>query len=413
MRKVLTDRLLKSLKPAPAGTRVDYWDAIVPGLGARVTDRGHVSFVLAARFPGVKNPTRRAIGEYGAVTLEQAREQARAWLQLIKQGRDPAVLEQQARDEAIRRRSETFTAVLDAYARHIHTLRSADERIRDLRRVCARWADWPISDINDSHVRAVIEQMVKDGHRAAAHKQLRHVHAFLEWARMTKRISVNPAAGLSPKHLIGEKAIGDRVLADDELVALWCATADWGYPYGPLYRLLLLTGLRLAEVSEAAWSEFDLPAKLWVIPASRMKSKRDHAVPLTGMMLEILEALPRFNGGDYLFSFSSGRRPLRSNAFSDPKAVLDARMQKVLGKDIPAWINHDIKRTVRSNLPRLGVSYEVCEAVAAHSKRGLDRVYNRYEFLDEKRAALERWSARIRDLVEPAPENVIPLAARA
>jgi hypothetical protein len=73
-KRTLTDRFLKSLKPAPAGKRPIYFDAVVPGLGARVTDKGTVTFVLVARYPGSSNPSPRQIGKYGAVTLEEARK---------------------------------------------------------------------------------------------------------------------------------------------------------------------------------------------------------------------------------------------------------------------------------------------------------------------------------------------------
>ena len=104
---------------------------------------------------------------------------------------------------------------------------------------------------------------------------------------------VSPVAHLRPGSIIGEKASGTRVLSDQELATLWRVAPELGYPYAPVYRLLILTGLRLNEVADAHWREFDLPGKLWVIPASRMKAKnhraRPHTVPLTESMLEILE----------------------------------------------------------------------------------------------------------------------------
>src|SRR3954468_11830536 len=91
---VLTDRGLKALKPAPAGKRYDLMDAVVPGLGVRVTDKGQRTFVLVARYPGAANPTRRAIGEYGMLTLDGARDKAREWLALIGRGVDPKSVEE-------------------------------------------------------------------------------------------------------------------------------------------------------------------------------------------------------------------------------------------------------------------------------------------------------------------------------
>ena len=105
-RVVLTERVIRSLKPAPKGKRYSRWDAIVPGLDVQVTDTGHKSFGLTKRYPkNPKNPTRRKLGDVGAITLDQARPKARGWLELIGKGIDPAVDEARQRAEAQRGRS--------------------------------------------------------------------------------------------------------------------------------------------------------------------------------------------------------------------------------------------------------------------------------------------------------------------
>jgi integrase len=173
------------------------------------------------------------------------------------------------------------------------------------------------------------------------------------------------------------------------------------YPFNSIYRLLLLTGLRLNEVADAAWPEFDLPQRLWTIPAHRMKGKngkaRPHNVPLTADMLAILDTLPRFNGGPYLFSATNGQSP--SWVSSEIKARVDAAMAKRLRADVPAWTNHDLRRTVRSRLTELRVSPDVAEAILAHVKPGIRGVYDRFEHLDEKRDALTLWAQRLREIV--------------
>src|SRR5260370_10912513 len=111
-RQNLTDRFINSRKPAPTGQRDEYGDAIVPGLALRVTDRGHKSFVLVTRYPSnPKNPTRRALGEVGAITLEEARQKARSWLELIGKGMDPKGEENQPRAEEQRRQVNTYASV--------------------------------------------------------------------------------------------------------------------------------------------------------------------------------------------------------------------------------------------------------------------------------------------------------------
>jgi hypothetical protein len=203
--------------------------------------------------------------------------------------------------------------------------------------------------------------------------------------------------------------------------------------------------LRLNEVAEAAWSEFNPtvvrairqrgeapidwtqfdPQQLtWTIPAARMKGQngtaRAHTVPLTVDMLRIIETVPMFAGGDFLFSHTAGRTAAIMS--SENKDALDARMLRTLralartrGDDPAAvaleWINHDLRRNVRSGLSRLKIAEEVREAVLAHARPGIKGVYDQHDYLDEKRDALLLWGARLRSVVEPAPvaSNVVAL----
>jgi integrase len=182
------------------------------------------------------------------------------------------------------------------------------------------------------------------------------------------------------------------------------------YPFGPLYRVLLLSGLRLNEVADATWNEFDLAKGIWTIPASRMKGMngkaRPHSVPLTADILAVISSLPRFNGGPYLFSVTNGESAVLVS--STVKRRIDAAMLETLGS-LPAWTNHDLRRTVRSRLSELRVNADVAEAILAHVKPGIRGVYDRYEHLDEKRHALELWAKRLRDIIEPPPATVVAL----
>jgi integrase len=199
------------------------------------------------------------------------------------------------------------------------------------------------------------------------------------------------------------------------------ATCDKLYPVGLVYELLMLTGLRLNEVADANWSEIDAAGKLWIIPKERMKGKngkaRAHAVPLTEDMLAVLSKLPRFDRGDFLFSTTFGASPVWMS--SKVKARVDARMLRTLRAlarrrgDDPAkvtlapWTNHDIRRSVRSQLSRLKVTEEAREAVLGHVRPGIKRVYDLHDYLLEKREALEAWGARLRTILEPLPAKVV------
>jgi integrase len=420
----LTDRTLKALKAEKPGRRYEVWDSVVPGFGVRVTDKGRRTFILVARFPGSKHPTRRAIGAYGVITLEKARIKAREWLELVRRGTDPRVHEDQLRLAEQRRNQMTFAAVAEDFIKEkLATERRGREVERDIRReFIPAWGRQPIAHITPLEVRAVIKAVKDRGAPYQAHNLLGYARRLFAWAidQHCYGLESSPCDRLKPKSIIGKKIVRSRVLDDDELRALWRAAEGIPYPYGPLFRILALTGQRKSEVANARWGELDLGRKLWTIPADRMKAEAPHVVPLSDDAVFILESLPRFNKGDHLFSTTFGVKPV--NGFSKAKAVLDkamlAELRKAAGNDatparnkLDPFVIHDIRRTMRTGLSALPVSDLVRELVIAHTKPGLHKIYDQFAYLDEKRHALDLWAARLRNIVEVRAPNVVDLAA--
>lgn len=423
----LTDRKLQALRPALAGKRYEILDQVIAGFGVRVSDTGLRSFILKTRYPGSGHPTRRTLGEYPALSLGDARKKAAAWRTLIKQGIDPALAEQRQRETEDRKQATTVTAVAaDFFAEKLAGERKGREAERTFRReFLPVWGRRPITEITDLDIVAVIKAKKRTA-PAEARNLLALAKRFFTWAvdQRVYGLKISPADSLKPGKLIGKKRRGDRILSDDELFALWRAAKRIGYPHGSVYQLLVLAGLRLNEAADAVRSEFDFLNHLWTIPAERMKGEngeaRPHAVPLTGDIMAVLDTLPRFKTGDYLFSTNFGMTPVWMT--SKVKARIDARMLHTLralarrrGEDpgkvtLAPWVNHDIRRTVRSNLSRLKVSEEAREAVLAHARPGIKGTYDLHDYLDEKREALELWAARLRFIVEPPPADVsVPL----
>jgi integrase len=385
---------------------VDYPDALVPGLALRVTDAGHKSFVLIARYPlNPKNPTRRALGEYGAITLDQARDKARGWLGLIKKGVDPKV--QEARERAAERRqsANTFATVAAEFLdRHASGLAKAAEARRIIQgEFVKRWGPRPVVDIMPEEAAAAIRAIVKRGAPYQAHNALGYLRRLFNWAIGTHEfgITASPVERLSPKDLIGKREARERTLTDAELRAVWEAADGMGFPYGPLIRLLILTGQREREVADLSWPEIDFDQKLWTVPAIRMKGDRAHQVPLSTDALALLRSLPRFAAGDFVFTTTDGAKAV--NGFSKAKARID----KLSG--VAGWKFHDLRRTMRTHLSALPVQDMVRELVIAHARPGLHKVYDQHSYLDEKRQCLDLWGARLRSITEPAPDNVVIL----
>jgi integrase len=424
--RYLTDRTLKSLAPAGKGRRYELWDTIIPGFGVRVNDEkdraragkaGRITFILYSRYPGSRSPERRSLGRWPELSLEKARHKAADWRSQIAKGIDPASAEEEERQARLRERDNTFASVAEQFIEYIkaNKERKAEDVERELQAFIKPWGHRLIVSIKPMDVTLIIDATVKRGKRAQAHNLFGHIRRLFRWA-IPRYVEHSPCAQLSPKRLIGERQRRDRVLFDAEIAALWKASDSLGYPYGPLYRLLLLTGLRLSEVSEASWQEFDFNERVWTIPAARMKKTgseaKPHMVPLTDAMLEVIETLPRFESGKFLFSSQNGLKPIKAVYFSGPKIKLDELMRQLLGNKPPDWTNHDIRRTVRTKLSALRIPEEVREAVLAHARPGIKGHYDMHHYLDEKRDALTQWAAKLRDIVEPSQSVVVELRGR-
>jgi integrase len=462
MRKRLSPRTIKALKPGKDGIRHGdvVMDDLTPNFGIRILgtrEKPSYSFVVVSRFPGSTHPVRAAIGSFvvdrqneeaEAASLKAAKNKARHWVDLIDQGRDPRVEEARQKEAEIRRQAVVFGAVAEDFIRDkLPSERAGTNVAREIKNEFKGWWNRPISDITDEDVIRIIRAKAKTA-PAYARNILGHAKRVFQWAidQRTYGLKQSPATDIKPKAIVGEKIARDRLLTDDEVAAFWRAASKMSYPAGPTFMLLLLTGLRLSEVAKASWSEFhpdlvralrqrgdaaidwsrsDQAKMTWTIPASRMKGRngkaRAHAVPLTPQMLTILEQLPLFLGGDYLFSHSAGRTP--AVVSTEIKDTIDARMLRTLramarkrGDDSSAvklepFVTHDLRRVVRSHLSRLKVAEEVREAVLAHVRPGIKGVYDQHDYLEEKRDALIQWGARLRGIVEPppTPSNVVAL----
>jgi integrase len=441
-KRFITDKYLRALAPAASGQRVEVWDARLPGFGIRISDTkdahpsrrgkaGRIIFVLYCRFAPGAAPTRRTIGVYGAMSLEQARAVAGEWRSQVARGIDPAVIEAERRAAEARERAarihHSFASVAATFiADKLSTERRGHVGERILRHTfIPAWAERPVGDITALDVLAIINSKKKTAPRMAG-SLLVLIKRFFTWAidQQLYGLTASPCDRLKMKAVAGETRSRDRRLNDTEVFAFWRATGRMGYPVGAAYRALILTGLRLNEASRLSWAE--VGADVITIPASRMKGRDgkavEHMVPITGALREVIASLPRIKNGPYLFSFKAGASPL--TLAGQMKADLDKRMLRTLkalarrrGDDhqaveLPGWVNHDLRRTIRSGLAALRIPHNVAEAVLAHRPPGIVGTYDVHSYLDEKREALEAWAQHIAALANPEPAKVITLPRR-
>jgi integrase len=420
LRKNLTDKSLKALKPAPSGKRLTIGDTLSP-LSVRVTGTGHVSFCVIRRLPGNKQPTVFTIGSYPQVTLERARELAREAALAMSRGTDPNEAKRAAEREAKRQREVTFRQVAEDF-RDLHCAKLRSKKGLKLwinivdHELIPAWGERSAAGIERADVAELISEVVDRDAPAQAHNIFAVIRRLYNWGigREKYGLEHSPCDRLRPKDLIGERAIRTRVLTDPELRLLWRLAPELGYPFGPLTRLILLCGSRRAEPGNAKWSNFNEQAATLTVPA---KGDRVHVIPLPPLALQIVQQLPRF-AGPYMFSANGGKKPVED--FNGAKERLNAIMAKTElrpGEEVPVdWAHHDLRRTARTHWSALPVADTVRELCLGHTQKGLHKVYDQYAYLDEKRECLTLWEARLLSLCEPPPAepavdagNVVPL----
>jgi integrase len=469
-RKVgLTDRSLLALKPAPVGKRVTVWDALMPGLAVRVTDKGKRSFYAVRRRAGETSPTWALLGAYPVMKLGEAREAARAALGALVEGKDPTEVaearrraeedrERERRRDLERKEAETFAAAIDAFVADgaLAGLRTGPETEAILRRDFLGqvrgeverdgetaeewiagpdplWSESPVVSIARRDVVVRLDAIKRARGKHAARHAKGAVSKFFSWCVEGERfgLEISPCANVTDKTLgfarDGRELKRKRVLNDEELRDVWHAAealtanararalardaaADVSAVFDPtesLVKLLALTGQRLNDVAMARWAEIDTDRATLTVPPERYKTNVAQEVPLPPTALGVLLALPRFKG--FALSTTGGRRPV--SGFSKMKARLDGAIAALRAKDgrepMSPWTIHDLRRTVRTRLVSdLGIEAFVAERVIGHALPGLHGVYDQGSHRTQKRDALERWAEALKAIVAPEPEPV-------
>jgi integrase len=406
MAKALTQLTIDNFKPGP--DRREIPDGKERGLYLVVQPTGGMTWAFRYRDHG--RPRKLTIGAYPAIGLAKARAEAARAKVTLADGDDPAAAKRAAKaakrvlksaDDHVERVIADFVSL---YAKP--NTRDWKETQRLLMQFADAWKGRPLPEIGKPDIHRLLDAIVARGAPVGANRAFAQLRKMCKWAVSRGILDRNPCDGIDPPSI--EKS-RDRVLDTAELHLVWRATDDLGFPFGPIVKLLALTGQRRSEVGGMEWRESDLENGLWTIPASRSKNKRQHAFPLSPEAIEIIKSLPRFSGSRFLFS--PGNTP--PSGFSRAKTRLDALIAKLNdGNVIEPWILHDIRRSVASGLAGFGVNLPVIERCLNHvsgSFAGIVGVYQRYDFAVEMRAAMERWGRHVEALASGDPRNIIEL----
>ena len=433
-RKTINTRLCEQ-KP-PASGRTEILDTKLPGFRLRISaarpgrEDGTKTFGIVYRIHGQQR--RMTIGNWPTFSASEARQKAREALQKVEDGIDPANEKAAAKATA----PTTFGQMVEEYIEEFQKKEKKNKSYWQTEARLRKLTDWwgrPAESIKKPDVRAALKEITDRGAMIEANRMLASIRGLFMWAVGEDYLENSPCYGIRPPG--GKEKPRKRTLEDDELLACWQAAGDIGWPFGHVTRLIIATGQRPGthnspggirnEVGGMRWPDLDINGdKLWKIPPNLLKTDIPHAVPLNEIAIEVLESCPRFEGD---LVFASSRKPKKGDVqravsgYSKGKARLDEAMKKRLRAirglaedaeiQIERYTFHDLRRTVRTNLSRLKVPSDHAELVIGHKPPKIQRIYDWWEYLDEKRHALDIWGSFLRALVDKPPENVVAIRA--
>jgi len=420
MAKALTDKAARAAK-ADKGRR-EIPDGIVPGLYLVVQPSGRKSWALRYRFAG--KPVKLTLGRYipdadndAGLSILAARAAAGEAIERVERGENPAVEKLASKAAQLKAQLEGRDKVknlLDEYEkRHLSKIKSGSQARGFLDRfILEPWGERDVQSIKKRDIIDLLDEIADSGRETTANRTLAYVRKFLNWCVERDILEISPATGVKPPAKENKR---ERVLSDAEIRLFWQACDDAGQPFGPLGKLLLLTGQRRGEVGEI--TDAEISGDTWHLSRDRTKNGRAHVVPLSQAAQAVFEGLERVRSkAGYLFT-TTGETPV--SGFSKAHGIIVAKMAELASKEagepveIPHFTWHDLRRTCATGMQRLGFPEGVIEAALNHisgTKAGIVGVYQRHDYADEKRDALEAWGRYVTGLMHGQPSNVVQIA---
>jgi integrase len=409
---MLTDAKIRTLQ-TPAARR-EIPDGKITGLYLVLQPSGSRSWALRYRADG--KPAKLTLGPYPTLDLANARRRAQEALGEVAGGKNPAAEKRTAREarraaeNAIADRVEAVAAsfVERHVGRHVGASWARETQRLLAKEIVPAIGEKRLGEVKKSDIQDLLDGIVDRGAPVVANRTLAVLRRLCNWAIERGLIDVSPCDKIKPP---AAEESRDRVLSDDEIRLAWNAFERVGWPFGPLAKLLLLTGARRDEIAQARWSEVDIEARTWTIARNGVA----HEIPLSDAALDIIKSLPRIGDRKDAFLFStSGRTPV--SGFSNAKEAIDRAIVEARGADveaIPNWVFHDLRRSAASGMAGIGIAPHVVEAALGHRSgtiKGVAAVYNRYSYNVEKRAALDAWSRRLDSIISGVTgDNVVEL----
>jgi integrase len=380
-----------------------FFDGDLKGFGLRIAHSGAKWFFIQYSAHGA---TRRVtVGRFGTITPAEARRAARALLASVALGDDPYASRKAATVAAHAAKTEsafTVNALVEAWAEG----RKADRRpsyiteaVACIARHLPEWRDRPAGTITFAEAVAALDAVKAAKGIVAANRTLSYIRAAYGWSVRRQQLATNPFKGIERP---GREVARERVLTAPELAAIWRACDTLTPVRAAFVRVLMLTLQRSGEVAAMPWSELDAPPSVWILPAERAKNRRPHVVHLSDPVRAIIRGLPRIRGNPFVFA-GDGGKPIDGS--SHTKDQIQAALSRS-STNIRDWRFHDFRRTGVTALAGLNVAPHIADKLLNHvtgSIQGVAAVYQRHEFMAERKAALDAWAKFVIAAVEAQP----------
>lgn len=438
-----SSRILSTDREIRAATslkrRTDFRIKGAPALQLRVTERGGKTWALAYKSPLTGKWTKAAIGTYPEIGLAEAKDRAQELAVEIRRGKDPV------HDKRRQALLESFDDLAQRYmqehcARNArngqHSRSSIDaQRILD-KDILPTLGPMRAEVITRAHVMQVVEPIAERGALRAADVALTLVRSIFNWACATGRLDRNPTLGLKKRNASKPRV---RVLRTEEIRIFWNAIEDMPLVSASIrdaLRLQLLTALRINEVTEAFRGEIDFEKKLWIIPAHRTKSEREHILPLSDMALDLIRKIVARTDHE-----AERRARRHGSAFQKPELLFPSRSRnsQVIRMKRPKWERrvpgaldphaasrclircrdtlrkmgikerfntHDLRRTAATHLGEMSIADDIIERILNHAPRTIaGKHYNHARYLIPMREALDGWAEKVALMVADSNEQ--------
>ncbi|WP_394198012.1 tyrosine-type recombinase/integrase [Litoreibacter albidus] len=361
-------------------------DDLCVGLYLMVQPTGRKSWSVRYRVGSAHR--RYMVGKFPQIGLAEARDRAREVLKAAQGGKDPSAEKRQAKVDTVR-------AIVDEFDRfHLSKLKSRKNAMGFLQRsIVAEWGDRPLRDISKRDVSRLVLAIVESGREVTANRTLAHVRKFFNWCAENGYIDHPPTDRMKMPAVEQSR---DRFLAAQEIKWFWQACSNQAQPWGHMGKMLLLTGCRLSEV--AGMNDAEISGDVWEIPGSRTKNGHAHKVPLSSLASDVLNGVCRIGSSGYIFT-TNGATPV--SGFHKGRQHIADEMQDLAGAhQIPHWTFHDLRRTLETELARMGVAETLIDRITNHLSAipKMRRVYQQYDYLQERREALESWANHVKGL---------------